>query len=54
MQIPASLSITKGVRDAVLGHVIQDVQLNCFNEGEYQLDTLSFDRLNAIIGQKIV
>lgn len=54
MQIPASLSITKGVRDAVLGHVIQDVQLNCFNEGEYQLDTLSFDRVNALIGQKVV
>lgn len=54
MQIPESISITKEVRRAVVGQVIQDVCLHRFNEGEYQLDTLSFDKLKELIGQKVV
>lgn len=52
--IPVSIILAKGIRDAVLGQVIQDVQLNCFHEGKYQLDTLSFEKIKELMGQKVV
>ena len=52
--IPVSIILTKDIQDAVLGQVIQDVRLNCFNKGAYQLDTLSFGGIDQLVGQKVV
>ena len=52
--IPVSIILAKDICNAVLGQVIQDVHLNCFNEGAYQLDTLSFEGIDDLVGQKIV
>lgn len=54
MQIPLSIILANSIRKVALGEVIQDIKINCFNEGEYCLDTLSFERIKELIGQKIV
>ena len=52
--IPISILLTKEIQNAVLGQVIQDMQLHCFNEGAYVLETLSFDRIKELVGKKVV
>lgn len=52
--IPISIILAKEISNAVLGQVIQDVHLFCFNRGAYQLDTLSFEGIENLIGQKVV
>ena len=54
MQIPLGIILSNRIRKFALGEVIQDIKLNCFNEGEYCLDTLSFEKIKELIGQKIV
>lgn len=52
--IPISILLSKEIQNAVLGQVIQDMQLHCFNEGAYVLETLSFDRIKELVGKKVV
>ncbi len=52
--IPVSIILAKGIHNAVLGQVIQDVRLSCFNRGAYKLDSLSFEGINELVGQKVV
>ena len=52
--IPVSILLAKEIRDEVLGQIIEDVQVNCFYEGKYKLDTVSFEKIQELAGQRIV